>query len=186
MAVVADVNSDLSEARAENRIAEVAGAEVVLLPETGQYLRDVNFAEFAEIGAVGVDHGRRVVIQAGLFLLVDRNHKHYAVLLGDRGHPLCGRAFSSTLGRLVPFRLLLGTEIGAIKQLLQAHDVRTAAGGLGDERLVLLNHCSLDFFDRRSRRLAKRRLNQATTNDPRHLKGLRKWLERVVFIVSSM
>src|SRR5438046_1217686 len=61
MAVVADVDADLGVRRLENGVAEVAGAEVELLPETGSDVRDVVLAVLAEVLAVGVDHGGGVV-----------------------------------------------------------------------------------------------------------------------------
>ena len=65
VAVVADVDADLRVARLEDRIAEVAGLEVVLLPEAGRDLRDVVLPVLAEVGAVGVDDRGGVVVHAG-------------------------------------------------------------------------------------------------------------------------
>ena len=59
MAVVADIDADLGEAQIEDRIAEVAGPEVELLPEAGRDVRNVGLAIFAEILAVVVDARRR-------------------------------------------------------------------------------------------------------------------------------
>ena len=52
MAVVADVDADLGEAEVEDGVAEVAGAEIKLLPEAGRHVGDVRLAVFAEVGAV--------------------------------------------------------------------------------------------------------------------------------------
>ena len=49
VAVVADVDADLDEAEVEDGIAEVAGAEVELLPEARRDVRDVGLAVLAEI-----------------------------------------------------------------------------------------------------------------------------------------
>ena len=49
VAVVADVDADLGEAEVEDRVPEVAGAEVELLPEAGRDVRDVGLAVLAEI-----------------------------------------------------------------------------------------------------------------------------------------
>ena len=92
MAVVADVDADLGEPRREDRIAEIARPEVILLPEAGRHLRDVHLAKLAEVGAVGVDHGGRVVVDAGLLLFVDGQNQHDAVLLGELAKSLASSA----------------------------------------------------------------------------------------------
>ena len=52
VAVVADIDADFGEAEVEDRIAEVAGPEVELLPEARRNVRDVRLAVLAEVGAV--------------------------------------------------------------------------------------------------------------------------------------
>ena len=69
VAVVADVDADLGEAEVEDRIAEVAGTEIELLPESRRDVRDVGLAIFAEIAAVVVDDGGGVVVDALLLAL---------------------------------------------------------------------------------------------------------------------
>ncbi len=86
MPVVADVHSNPRVSRIECRVAEVAGLEIEFFPETGIDVRDVMLAILAEILAVGVDHRRGVVIDAGDLFLVNRNDDHHAVLLGDVLH----------------------------------------------------------------------------------------------------
>ena len=61
--LVADVDPVPAGGGVEHRVAEVAGPEVELLPETGD-LRDVVLAVLAEVTAVGVDDGRGVVVDA--------------------------------------------------------------------------------------------------------------------------
>src|SRR5262249_37555060 len=70
--VVTDVDADSARGGLKDRIARVARTEIVLLPETRRDLRDVMLAILAEIPAVGVDDGRRVVVDAGVLDLVDR------------------------------------------------------------------------------------------------------------------
>src|SRR5581483_9563586 len=62
VSVIADVDADLGEARAEHGIAEVAGAKIVLFPKAGQHLWNVDLAKLAQVGAVGIDHRRRVIV----------------------------------------------------------------------------------------------------------------------------
>ncbi len=59
------------------------------------------------------------------------------------------------LGEVVPFDLLLGAEIRAVEQLLQANNLGAFVGGLVDQCDVLVDHRPLDLFDRRGGRLAQ-------------------------------
>src|SRR5579871_98933 len=52
MAVVTDVDPDLAEAEIEHRVAQVAGAEVILFPKTRRHVGDVGFAVLAQVGAI--------------------------------------------------------------------------------------------------------------------------------------
>src|SRR5947209_8268729 len=65
VAVVTDVDANARILRVEDGVAEIAGAEVELLPEA-LHLRNVRLAILAQVAAVGVDHGRRVVVDARL------------------------------------------------------------------------------------------------------------------------
>ena len=81
MAVVADVDAELDVCGLEHRVAQVARLEEELLVEARIDLRDVRLAIFAEVLAVGVDHGGGVVVHAGHGFLVDRHDHDHAVLL---------------------------------------------------------------------------------------------------------
>ena len=93
-------------------------------------MRDVHLAELAEVAAVGVDHRRRVVVDAGEVLLVDRHDQHDLMLPGDLGHQPGRGAVGHGLGQFVPSRLLLGAEVRAVEQLLQADDLRPRSAAL--------------------------------------------------------
>src|SRR5439155_1522100 len=95
VAVVADVHADLPHGGVEDRVAEVAGAEVELLPEAVD-VRDVRLAVLAEVLAVGVDDRGGVVVDAGLILFIHRDDQHHPVLPGQLLHELRRR----TLGNL--------------------------------------------------------------------------------------
>src|SRR5437879_806114 len=72
--VVADVHADLADRGFEDGIAQVPRAEVVLLPEALD-VRDMRLAVLAEVGPVGIDHGRGVVVDArGLLVLLVHRH----------------------------------------------------------------------------------------------------------------
>src|SRR6185437_16486669 len=80
--VVADVHADTADGRVEYRVAEVAWAEVELLPEPLD-LRKMVLPVLPEVLPVGVDDRRRVVVQPRLLFLVHRRDDHHAVLPGD-------------------------------------------------------------------------------------------------------
>ena len=101
------------------------GPEVELLPEA-LHVRDVRLAVLAQVLAVGVDHRRRVVVDArGLrVLLVHRDDEDHARLLGEVLHPLRGRAVRDQLGVAVVLGVLDLAEVRAVEQLLEEHHLR--------------------------------------------------------------
>ena len=139
VAVVADVHADLADGRLEDRVPAVAGPEVELLPEPLD-LRDVLLAELAEVGPVGVDDGRGVVVQAGLLDLVHRQHEHHPELLGHGLEALRRRAVGDRFGVVVVLRLLHLAEVRAVEQLLEAHHLSAVGGRLAGGLLVLVDH----------------------------------------------
>ena len=144
MAVVTNVNADFAHAGFEDRITEVAGAEVEFFPESGIAVRDVHFSEFAEVGAVGVDHRGGVVVNTRQFFLVNRHDQHHRMLLRELGHQLDRGTIGDALGEVVPLGFLLGAEVGSIKKLLQANDLSPFARGLRNEVDMLIDHRLLD------------------------------------------
>ena len=73
MAVVADIDAHLGEAKIKNRKAQIPRPEIELLPEPGRDVRNVRLAILPEISAVVVNHRRGVVIDAFLLEFVDGN-----------------------------------------------------------------------------------------------------------------
>src|ERR1700678_4403526 len=98
MAVVANVNSDAGVLGFKNRIAKIAGSKVKLLPESGMAVRDVMFAVFSQVAAVGIDDSGSIEINAGHLLLVNRNHNHHAMFGGDLLHQANRRPIGNALG----------------------------------------------------------------------------------------
>ena len=139
MAVVADVDADLADGGVEDGPAEVPRLEVVLLPEALD-LRDVVLAVLAEVGAVGVDHGGGVVVEAGLLDLEDRDDDHHAGLAGELLHPRDGRPVGHGLGPAVVLGLLDLAEVGGVEDLLEADDLGALAGRLAGVLLMLGDH----------------------------------------------
>src|ERR1017187_5755796 len=120
MSVVANIHADLADRCLEYRIAEIAGLEVKLLPETGFAVRDVALAIFAEKFAVGVNDRRRIVIRARGLFLVNGGNDYHAVLLCVLLHQFHRRTAGDPLCWLVPFKLLLAAEIRAVEDFLHA------------------------------------------------------------------
>ena len=123
MAVVADVNADAGVTRLEDRITGVTRREIKLFPKARVAMRNVVLAIFAQVAAVGVDHGGRVEINAGHFDFVDGHDEDHLMFLREFLHVRDGRAIGHGLGQFVPARLLLGAKIGAVEKFLQAEDL---------------------------------------------------------------
>jgi hypothetical protein len=77
------------------------------------------------------DHGGGVVVDAFLLDLVDRDDQRDVVLARQVLHEADGGAVRDGLGEIVPAGGLLGAEIRAVEDLLQAHD----GPGLGGLRM---------------------------------------------------
>jgi hypothetical protein len=84
------------------------------------------------------------------------------VLAGDVLHEFDGGAVGDEFGGVVPAGVLLGAEVGAVEDLLQADDLRAGVGGLLDEAEVLLDHARFGFSERRIGGGCVRRLNEGT------------------------
>jgi hypothetical protein len=73
--IPADEHAELGWLRVKHLEAQVAGREVILLV-IPRVVRDVHLAVLAEIPALGVEHGRRVVIEpCGALLEQARNER---------------------------------------------------------------------------------------------------------------
>src|SRR5262245_47393451 len=147
VAVVAYVHANVGELRLEDRIAEIARSEIKLLPKTGSTVWDVVLAIFAQVFPVRIDYGSGVVIDALQVLLVYGDDQRHAVFLCDLTHHLYRWAVGDFLHHAVPSWRLLGTEIGAGKNLLHAQDLCTSRGSLVDELQMLFYRVALDLFE---------------------------------------
>jgi hypothetical protein len=168
VAVVADVDADARELRLERRVTEVAGLEVVLLPEAGRDLRDVVLPVLAEVAAVGVDDGGGVVVDAVHLALVDGQHDRHAVLLGEVLELLVVGPSGTRLGEVVPLGRLLGAEVGAVEQLLEAEDLHALLRGLLGEAHRLLDLGVVDGFEAGGAVELETGLHEARLDDTRH------------------
>ncbi len=87
----------------------------------------MGLAVLAEVGAVRVDHGGGVVEDAGLFLLVHRQHEDDAQFAGERLEAPDDGSLGDPLGVLVERRVLDLAEVGSVEQLLEAQDLGACA-----------------------------------------------------------
>ena len=136
--VVADVHADLADGGVEDRVAEVARAEVELLPEPVE-VRQVVLAVLAEDRAVGIDDDGGVVVHAGDVLLVDREDHDQVQLLRQRREALHDRPVGR-LGVAVVLLVLRDAEVRTVEQLLEADHLRALGRGIPRELLVLVEH----------------------------------------------
>ena len=152
MPVVTDVRADTRELRLERLITGVPWLEVVLLPKptagrARRHLRDVVLAIDAEHGTVGIDDHGGVIVHAADRTFVERHDEGDPELAREILHQARRRTVGDEFGRLIPFRILLGTEVRPIEELLQTHDLRAAFSGLTDHAHVLLDRDALVHFD---------------------------------------
>ena len=98
-------------------------------------MRDVRLTVLADHRPVVFDHDRRVVVDAGLRLFVERHHQHHLVFFRQLLHTPNGGTVIG-LGGVVPLGVLLGREVGPEKDLLQAGDLRSLLSGLSDQLLM--------------------------------------------------
>ncbi len=138
VAVVTDVDAHLADGGVEDGVAEVAGPEVELLPET-LHLGDVVLAVLAQEGAVGVDHRRRVVVGAFVDHLEHRYDQHHPGLLGQGLHEVCGRTRHG-FGVGEVRAVLHGAEVRGGEDLLEAQHLGTLVGSLPGIPDLLVDH----------------------------------------------
>src|SRR2546423_1772712 len=121
--------------------AQVAGPEIELLPEPLD-VGDVGLAVRAQVRAVGVDDGGRVVVDAGGLgvFLVHRHDEDHPGLLREVLHPLRRGAVGDVLRVAVVLRVLDLAEVRPVEELLEEHHLGALLRRLVGVLLVLLDH----------------------------------------------
>ena len=125
--VPADEDADGGELGLEDLVAEVAGGKVEFLVVAG-VVGNVHFAVFAEVGAVGVDDGRGVVVEAFGAFLEERADDDDAELFGQGHEVLAGGPFGDGFGEGEVLVALFVAEVERGEKFLQADDLGAAAG----------------------------------------------------------
>jgi hypothetical protein len=148
MPVITDIDADSGISCLKNGKSQVAGRKIKFFPETRPGVGDMNFPEFAEVFAVGIDHGGRVVIEAFNIHFINRNNHDHLIFFGVFGKSFDGWPGYS-LGGLVPFDILFGAKIGAAEYFLEAEYLNPFVTSLLYQRYVLLDH-GLFYFDGRA------------------------------------
>src|SRR5207302_5445163 len=86
MPVVADQQAHPADRGVPDRVAEVTRLEIELFPEAWPDVRDVRLTVLADHRPVVFDHDRRVVVDAGWRLFVERHHQHHLVFFRQLLH----------------------------------------------------------------------------------------------------
>src|SRR6185503_2577087 len=148
MAVITDVDSNSREGSFEGGIAQIAGPEIKLFPESGIDMRNVIFTVLAQIFSVGVDYSRSVVIDAGDFFLINRHDDYHAMMLGDFLHQPNSWTIRDLLHRFIPTCLLFSAKVGGCEDFLHTKNLHTLVGRLLDEAQVFLDVTLFNILNR--------------------------------------
>ena len=122
--IPADQHAEAAEARVEIQEAEIAGREIKLL-EVQRIVGNMHLAIDAFDLAIGADHRRRVVIQAGATPLEQRRDDHDPEFARQAPERFRGRS-GNRLGQRKQLRVFFAAEILRAEQLLQADDLRAS------------------------------------------------------------
>jgi hypothetical protein len=128
-------------------------------------MRNVMLAIFPQISSVGIKNGRGIEVKSGEFLFIHRNDNSHLMLGGEVLHEANRGAVGDGFSQFIPPGILLGAEVGAVKELLQAQNLDLLPGGLLNEAYMLLYH-RVPYLSQGvlgAEHVA--RLNQATTHN---------------------
>jgi len=103
-------------------------------------VRDVVLAVLSQVGAVGVNHGSRVVEEASHLLLIHGEHHHHVEFSREFLETLGRWAVRNRLGIVVVLDVLHLAEVRAIEQLLKTDHLRTCVSGFSGVLLMKLDH----------------------------------------------
>ena len=115
--IPADLHADFSVVRLEIGKTEITGSEIEFLV-VERIVGNVHLAIFAEEGAVGIENGAGVVVDAGGAALEKRNDKYDFFFLGYFGERF-GRWAGDRFGQIEKIGIFLAAEIFAPKKLVQ-------------------------------------------------------------------
>src|SRR5262249_1262170 len=107
--------------------AKIARSEIELLVKQ-RVIRDMHLPVQPELGAIGVNNRRRVVIDAGSSLFEDRRD-HYHLVLPGQLLKCIGRGTRDRLSQFEEIMILGLAKILRAKQLLSADDLGALPGG---------------------------------------------------------
>ena len=133
--VPADADADRAEARLPHAEARVTGREIELLV-VARPLRDVRLAVDAEHLAIGVDHGKRVVVRV-IGALEHAHRQHHAQLLRQRLEVPHDRVVRHRVRQLEVTREVVLAEVRRLEKFLQKNYLRALCGRLAHHRLGL-------------------------------------------------
>ncbi len=140
MPVVTDIDAEFQVRGVEDRPAGIAGLEEELFVKARVDLGDVGLTILAEIGAIGIDDGSGVIVNARHFLFVYRYDDDHLVFSGIFAYQADCVPVGNLLGSRIPLPVLAGAEIGLGEHFLETQHLHALLRGIFDKRDVCLDH----------------------------------------------
>ena len=92
----------------------------------------VGLAVFAQVGAIGIDHGRRIVVNTSHLFFIDRYNDDHVVFIGILLHQPGGMPIRDRFSCPIPAVVLAGTEVRLRKNLLETQNLHARRPRLVD------------------------------------------------------
>ena len=127
--VPADEYAEGSITCLEDFVSEVAGGEIEFLV-VARVVGDMHFAVFAKIGAIGIDDGGGIVVEAFGSFLKEGADEYYAQLFGQGHKVLAGWTLRDRLCEEEILVAFLVAKVKGDKKFLEADDLGTVGGEL--------------------------------------------------------
>jgi hypothetical protein len=122
--VPTDLHANASEFGVEVEKAEIAGREIKFLV-VERIVGNVHFAIFAEVGAVGIENGAGIVVNAGGATFENGNDESDFLFFSDLREALGGGARNG-FGKIEEFRIFGAAKIFTGKKFVETDDLSAA------------------------------------------------------------
>ena len=137
--VPADADTDSPKASRKAAKTEISGSEIELLV-IGRIVGDVHLTIVASDFPIGIDHGRRIVVESRGAAFEEAGHNHDIVFCRQFSQRL-GRWAWNRLGQIESTMVLRLAWVGHRKEFLQADNLVSLRGRLANERNRLTKIC---------------------------------------------
>jgi hypothetical protein len=125
-----NLNADAGEFGVEVEKAEIAGGEIKFFV-VERIVGNVHLAIFAEVGAVGVEDGAGIVVNAGGAAFKNGNDESNFLFFGDLGEALGGRT-GNGFGEIEEFGVFGAAKIFAGEKFVETDDLSATRGRFAD------------------------------------------------------